>query len=314
MEERLMRLKLKRKQRRVWGMFWSAAVMLIAAAIVYVLKLPTPEILLMTALVTSTAVYGLSAGVTGGIVFIGYIMFAYSTDHSFIHYKDEEILRLVVTVAAVMFTVFVIGKLKSLYSLTLDRLTRANQILEMDNSLLKEAAETDSLTGVMNRFAFRRDYESYEHCDVHVMKLDLDDFKSINEKFGRSVGDFILKNVGAVLEGAFEKHACYRYGADEFLVVAVNMSGESFMKSVRELSKGFNELRNTDLAAVGINFSAGYVHGVVEHHDDLRLMLRAAEENLNKARKTGKNKVVGSEYSRAIIKKLRKQGNGAMRK
>ncbi len=311
MEERLMRQKLRRKQRLVWGMLSSAAAMLIAAAVVYVLKIPTPNLLLLTVLVISTTVYGFSAGVTGGIVFIGYIMFAYSTDHSFIHYTDEEILRLVVTVAAVILNVFVIGKLKSRYTSTLDRLTRANQILEMDNSLLKESTDTDSLTGIMNRFAFRRDYESYEHCDVHVMRLDIDDFGAINEKYGRSVGDYVLKNVGAVLEAAFEKHACYRYGADEFLVVAVDMSGESFMKHIRELSGAFNELRETELAAVGLNYSAGYVHGIVDHHDDLRLMLRTAEDNLNKARRTGRNKVVGSEYSRAIIKKLRRKAHGA---
>ena len=61
--------------------------------------------------------------------------------------------------------------------------------LQEDNLSLEAAIIRDSLTGVKNRFALRRDYDKYFEKDVHLMMIDIDDFKKVNDNYGHSVRD-----------------------------------------------------------------------------------------------------------------------------
>ena len=68
-------------------------------------------------------------------------------------------------------------------------LNELNQALQEDNLSLEAATIRDSLTGVKNRFALRRDYDKYFEKDVHLMMIDIDDFKKVNDNYGHSVRD-----------------------------------------------------------------------------------------------------------------------------
>ncbi|MGG6496955.1 UNVERIFIED_CONTAM: GGDEF domain-containing protein, partial [Bacteroidetes bacterium 56_B9] len=65
---------------------------------------------------------------------------------------------------------------------------------------MKRVAETDPLTGVLNRSAFLDQLEP-EHRRVGgwILVLDVDHFKSINDRFGHEVGDRALRKVAGVL-------------------------------------------------------------------------------------------------------------------
>ena len=78
----------------------------------------------------------------------------------------------------------------------IDELNGLNNRLKEDNLSLEAATTKDSLTGVKNRFALRRDYEKYDDTNVHIMMLDIDDFKKVNDRYGHSVGDYLLRKVG----------------------------------------------------------------------------------------------------------------------
>jgi two-component system cell cycle response regulator len=83
------------------------------------------------------------------------------------------------------------------------RTERARQELQRTNQTLEHLAATDPLTGVANR---RRFIESVE-AEIgraerggepfSLLSLDLDNFKSINDRYGHQVGDDILKGVRA---------------------------------------------------------------------------------------------------------------------
>lgn len=87
--------------------------------------------------------------------------------------------------------------------------------LVRERNYLNELANKDSLTGLKNRRALSNinDYSAVVMCDI-------DDYKLINDLYGHSVGDIIIKNIGNILQNSVgEKDSVHRYGGDEFLIV-----------------------------------------------------------------------------------------------
>ena len=91
---------------------------------------------------------------------------------------------------------------------------------------LKEKAEKDYLTNVLNKFGFQKsvqksinsndsDFERYS-----VLMIDLDNFKRLNDTFGHAAGDMILQHFAEALTGVIRsKDIAGRIGGDEFAVV-----------------------------------------------------------------------------------------------
>ena len=284
----------------------TASVMLILSFLVYIFRIPNPNIILLTGLALFTSLYGYGAGVTGGIITLIYSMFFFSVDNSFIHYEPVNFEKIIIIAFGVIMNIAFIGHLKHKQLEAIWKLKELNQILKLDNSVLEEATVTDSLTGVKNRFAFRRDYTSYERRNIIVMMLDVDDFKTINDTYGHTVGDLVLKQMGEALIDVFGKAWCYRYGGDEFLVVTDRMDDDCFNSLTAKLAERIGTFLKDDGTPIGVNFSGGYVYGTVRLGDDLRLMLRSADHNLYEAKKAGKNRFVGKEYSHIYAERLKK--------
>src|SRR5439155_15572520 len=87
----------------------------------------------------------------------------------------------------------------------LANLESANLDLLMKNSALSEISARDSLTGLYNRWYVMEKIDSEMNRAVRhgapmsLLMLDLDHFKNVNDSFGHSVGDQVLKCVGQVL-------------------------------------------------------------------------------------------------------------------
>ena len=201
-----------------------------------------------------------------------------------------------------------IGSVKSY----VNDLNELNQQLQDDNLTLEAATIRDSLTGVKNRFALRRDYDSYSEKDVHLMMLDIDDFKRVNDQFGHSGGDYLLKKTGDALIDNFGAEYSYRYGGDEFMVLFPNIAEEEFKKLVVNLESQLEEIY-LDEKKMPVHFSAGYVYGKSVLHDDIRLMLREADMLLYQAKKAGKNAFIGKEYDRELAEGIQKKEEESFR-
>ena len=104
--------------------------------------------------------------------------------------------------------------------------TRASMILGKEET--RKASETDLLTGLTARIAAQQEIEDHLETDEHgvMMLLDLDRFKSVNDKLGHQMGDKVLTDVAADMKKLFRNSdVLSRLGGDEFVV---------YLKSVPE--------------------------------------------------------------------------------
>ena len=289
--------------------FIALAVMLAMVLVVYLFNVPNPNILLITVVSVFTCLYGYPAGIACGVVMVLYSMFFFSTDHSFFRYTAVNLEKMGAIVLGLVLNIGFIGHLQRQNTEAHDSLREANKGLAADNQHLEAASMTDHLTGVRNRFALRRDYTRFENRDVHVMMLDMDDFKGINDRFGHSMGDHILKSLSAALADSFGGEWCYRYGGDEFLVIIPDVAEGEFLARLEDLKRRVQQidLKGQDLT---VHFSAGYVHGVCELSYDLRLMMHQADSNLYDAKGLGKDCYVGRAFSRVFAESLPADADG----
>ncbi|WP_165312902.1 bifunctional diguanylate cyclase/phosphodiesterase [Vibrio ziniensis] len=98
---------------------------------------------------------------------------------------------------------------------------------------LKYLAEHDSLTDLPNRLLLNGiihsgiDYAHHNRCFGAVMLLDVDDFKKINDLYGHSAGDKLLKTVSRKFESILGPHdTVSRFGGDEFIFCFPDLSDD----------------------------------------------------------------------------------------
>jgi len=287
----------------------ALAVMMLMVLLVFLFNVPNPNMLLITGLAVFTSLYGYPAGIACALVMIVYSMYFFSTDHSFFFYTPLNLQKMGVIVLGVVLNTFFIGRLRRKYAETERMLREQNKDLAEDNQHLEAASMTDELTGVRNRFALRRDYSRFANRDVHVMMLDLDNFKGINDQFGHTAGDHILKRLSAALADSFGAQWCYRYGGDEFLVILPDVEEGEFLGKLESLKRRVRQI-DLDEQRLPVHFSAGYVHGLCELSYDLRLMMHQADSNLYDAKGLGKSCYVGRAFSRAFAEALPEDADG----
>lgn len=121
--------------------------------------------------------------------------------------------------------------------LDLQRIKEINHQLELRNIQLKKEAETDKLTGLLNKKAMENlcaeclQNLSQNNSAAFYM-IDLDHFKEANDTYGHQCGDMILQMFANFLSEIFSENAYVgRFGGDEFSILLKNPSDEEFVAS-----------------------------------------------------------------------------------
>jgi diguanylate cyclase (GGDEF)-like protein len=162
----------------------------------------------------------------------------------------------------------------------------------------KTAALIDPLTGVANRRAFLQDGEAQlkrqttDPRPTAVMLLDLDNFKSINDRFGHAVGDRVLQIFADVASGCVRHIDLFgRLGGEEFAALLRDTTRERALAVAEQIRTGFAEAtRQVDGRSVDATVSIG----IVISHDavlDLSALLAQADHALYRAKDSGRNRV-----------------------
>ncbi len=179
---------------------------------------------------------------------------------------------------------------------------QSNEIQKLKEELrrAKEEASIDPLTGLRNRRSFERalseffrDYKKFGY-PFSVIVIDLDDFKRINDTYGHLAGDKVLKELGNILRNYLRaKDVPARTGGEEFTIILPGITKKEAL-SVAERLRKVLENYTVEYENVKINPTASFGVAEVTPEDDTPYeMIRRADENLYKAKRAGKNRVVG---------------------
>lgn len=182
------------------------------------------------------------------------------------------------------------------------RVRRANGALAEANDKLAEAyrqlhnqSRLDALTGVLNRLAFAQELQAVSNSGAPggLLFIDLDHFKSINDRFGHATGDEALRAIGQLLAAHVgETDIVGRLGGEEFgvflhSVTAAHMLDRSHR--IREAVRGL-DFRSPAGMQVPLGASIGAFHCPAGF--DPSEALATADSNLYRAKSTGRNTVI----------------------
>ncbi|RIH83471.1 putative diguanylate cyclase YdaM [Calidithermus roseus] len=158
--------------------------------------------------------------------------------------------------------------------------------------LMRQMAHTDPLTGLANRRAGR---ECLEHTlnraapgSAAVILADLDHFKAVNDRYGHSVGDQVLREVAFRLDQELrEGDLLARWGGEEFLILVQGADLEQAQRLAQRLGAAVQE----QPVAGGIGISLSFGVAVFRPGDSVETLLERADQALYRAKHLGRRRV-----------------------
>ena len=172
-------------------------------------------------------------------------------------------------------------------------LEQDNRALAIESERLMRASMEDSLTGLMNRrrlgLAFLDLVATREPFAVAV--LDIDHFKSVNDRFTHIAGDAVLEGIAALLRRHLRPHDLpIRYGGEEFVVLFVNAGLDEARSTCRRLRLAIARLAWPDLdPGLRVTVSIGLASSTEASTPDDVLAL--ADRRLFTSKQRGRNRV-----------------------
>lgn len=160
----------------------------------------------------------------------------------------------------------------------------------------------DDLTGLMTKKAFRADFSSQlalarnnnHEQPLAVGFFDLDGFMAVNETYGHTGGDSLIKAVGSLLQQHIpESGQAARYGGDEFAVLLPGMEREQAFLLLEQIRVSVSQIEITAPSGQtmrGQTISAGVAAFPLDGRSEIDL-LRKADQALYRAKLAGRNQV-----------------------
>ena len=166
---------------------------------------------------------------------------------------------------------------------------------------LMTLASTDPLTGLFNHRYMRegldRRVENAKRTGqpLSLVMLDADQFRELNAHHGHDAGNRALCCLAeAIRQSLREGDVACRYGGDEFLVILAGVSYAAALRAAERVRKNVEEAGSIAALAEPLTCSIG-VATFPTHASTADSMLKAADLSLFRAKRDGKNRVVGFE-------------------
>ncbi|MGI9237317.1 MAG: diguanylate cyclase [Woeseiaceae bacterium] len=188
---------------------------------------------------------------------------------------------------------------KEQYELQLQELNDRMSSLRQDLVAAREEMKRDSLTDAFNRGAF--DAAITQSVNMHfimqqpvtLVMVDLDNFKRINDTYGHSAGDEVLRAVGDSLARSFIRKSDFvaRYGGDEFAVILTDTPARHCDPLIHRFLEQARKIEVPSAPAKSlVACSAGYTE--IGEGDTVSELIKRADEALYKAKNLGRDRAV----------------------
>lgn len=167
---------------------------------------------------------------------------------------------------------------------------------------LLEVSRRDHLTGVLDRSQYDAqapDILARTLKDERVLSLlviDIDHFKTVNDRHGHQVGDDVLKSVARLLtENLRSDDHLYRFGGEEFVLLCERLPEEgavSLADRLRKMVQRFSTVYLPEKITVSIGLACAPIDG-----DTVTDLFRTADKRLYQAKDAGRNRVIGPDIA-----------------
>ncbi|WP_325893747.1 diguanylate cyclase [Grimontia sp. NTOU-MAR1] len=177
-------------------------------------------------------------------------------------------------------------------------LTQAVSIRAHRFRALSAMMDRDSLTGLLNhsnlKMALERELSRARRhkSPVSFVMIDIDYFKSINDKYGHPVGDKVIKGVARLLNYRFRKtDTSARYGGEEFALILPDTPADIALRLIDEIRITFAK---TPFSNGPETFTATLSAGIATfpEFDSTESIIEAADSSLYLAKERGRNRVI----------------------
>ncbi|WP_230541422.1 GGDEF domain-containing protein [Janthinobacterium sp. FW305-129] len=176
--------------------------------------------------------------------------------------------------------------------LTVGFMTVATRRLQQ---ILERRSTHDPLTQVLNRRGFGDAYAREignlrrRRRPLTLLSIDLDYFKSINDRYGHAVGDQVLAHVATVIKGALRESDCVaRFGGEEFVVLMPDMPVHNALGVAERIRALLRESSHAGLPACTVSIGVACQASVVEGLEEL---LSRADAALYLAKERGRDRI-----------------------
>ncbi len=252
--------------------------------------------------------YSLAAS---AVLFAGDLVFLH-TDR--LLQSDQKLVGLALTLAMIAVTLIANysanreERLNYLLALRGDLLV---EDLHHSNERLADVAETDGLTGLINRTGFdvrfeRRWKEAFENqTPLSVIMVDVDHFKQTNDNYGHLYGDKVLKRIAHLVLEALRKEddSAARFGGEEFVILLPRTDEPAAMLVAERLRRlievaGFPPIEVSRLAfgPITATVSCGVATTIPKTLEKRSRLINAADRALYEAKAGGRNRVCCATY------------------
>lgn len=214
-------------------------------------------------------------------------------------YIDNNIYMIMATPVNKQESTYVIETIRDISDCKILDVVEDKRVYELKKTLNKmnKLIVIDELTKCYNRRYINEklpidiELAKANNLPLSIAMLDIDYFKLINDKYGHLLGDLVLKDITNVIKNNIRAKSDWiaRYGGEEFLVLFNDTSKEdAYNLSKRIKSVVENSIFKYDDIEINITISIG-IASLTSEIDDMDKLIRTADENLYKAKRSGRN-------------------------
>ncbi len=175
--------------------------------------------------------------------------------------------------------------------------TEKEKELIIKNAVMERLSKTDALTDLYNHKTFHEymDFlversDNYQES-LQLAIIDIDNFKSVNDTYGHSAGDAVLKKIASTIrEIATEKDIVARYGGEEFAILFTEKTIFEAEQIVERIRLATSSISHKEIEDQAVTISVG----LTDYQKEMSKfdLFEQTDELLYEAKRNGKNQVV----------------------